>query len=129
MEKFRINFDFIRLSKVKKGTDRKTKNTKKIDKRKKTKLTEKVDIGGHVLLFTETRKKKDVPGKLYKSSTQNKSFFDNNKIFLIKKRKKIGRIYYYLFKKDNCNELIKKKDFKDKRYTHYHEILRKKLQK
>ena len=58
MEKFRINFDFIRLSKVKKGTDRKTKNTKKIDKRKKTKLTEKVDIGGHVLLFTETRKKK-----------------------------------------------------------------------
>ena len=88
MEKFRINFDFIRLTKVKKGTDRKTKNTKKIDKRKKTKLTEKVDIGGHVLLFTETRKKKDVPGKLYKSSTQNKSFFDHNKIFLIKKRKK-----------------------------------------
>ena len=80
-EKFRITFHFIRLSKVKKDTDRKTRYTKKIDKRKTTKVPKKLGIGNHVLALAERLKKKDVPRKFYKSSTQNKSFFNNDKYF------------------------------------------------
>ena len=39
LEKFRINFDFIRLRKAKKDPDRKTRYTKKSTKEKKHKLT------------------------------------------------------------------------------------------
>ena len=35
LQKFRINFDFIRLSKVKRDADKKTRYAKNIDKRKK----------------------------------------------------------------------------------------------
>ena len=91
-ERFRINFDFIRLKKVKKETDRKTRFAKKkLMKKNNIKLMEKLDIGDCVLGLGNRLKKKDAPGKYYKSSTQNKSFFNKYEIFLVKKRKKNRR--------------------------------------
>ena len=51
-------------------------------------------------------KKKDASGKFYESSTQNKSIFNNGKVFLINKRKKIDGVYYYRLTKENSNKLI-----------------------
>ena len=41
-----------------------------------------------MLISAEKLKKKDAPRKLYEISTQNKSFFNKDKILLIRKRKK-----------------------------------------
>ena len=49
------------------------------------KLREPLDIGEKVLVLAERLKKKYAPGKLYKSTTQNKTLFNKNKIFIIKK--------------------------------------------
>ena len=51
-------------------------------------LREPLMIGEKVLIFSERIKKKDMPGKLYKSTTQNKGFFNKDKIFIVKKRVK-----------------------------------------
>ena len=54
----------------------------------KRKLREPLMIGEKVLGFSERIKKKDAPGKLYKSTAQNKSFFNKDKIFIVKKELK-----------------------------------------
>ena len=53
-------------------------------------------IGEKVLILAERIKKKDAPGKLYKPTKQNKSFFNKDKIFIVKKRVKIiSNDWYY----------------------------------
>ena len=53
-------------------------------------------IGEKVLILAQRIKKKDAPGKLYKLTTQNKSFFNKDKIFIVKKRvKTISNDWYY----------------------------------
>ena len=53
-------------------------------------------IGEKVLVLAERIKKKDAPGKLYKPATQNKSFINKDKIFIVKKRvKTISNDWYY----------------------------------
>ena len=54
----------------------------------------------------ERLKKKDAQGKFYKSSTQNKSFFNNKQLFTIRKRKKIKHVCYYWLSKEDSNRLI-----------------------
>lgn len=49
-------------------------------------------------MLAERLKKKGESGKLYKSSTQNKSFFNIDEIFLINKREKLDEIYNYFSK-------------------------------
>ena len=79
-DNFREKFDFYRIEKVGKS--------KKRTKRYKRKLREPLMIGEKVLILAERIKKKDAPGKLYKPTTQNKSFFNKDKIFIVKKRVK-----------------------------------------
>ena len=50
-----------------------------------------------VFVLSEHLKKKDVPGKFYKSSTENKTFFNRDRIFTVVNRSKIndqGFIYW-----------------------------------
>ena len=70
-------------------------------------MTRKLDIGDRVLILAWRLKKKDESGKFYEGSTQNKSFFNNGKVFLINKRKKMDGVYYCRLKKENSNKLIK----------------------
>ena len=65
----RIKFGFRRLDKVNKNADRRKRHAKKIDERKKLKSTDKLEIGHKLSVLTETLKKKDAPGKFYKSAT------------------------------------------------------------
>ena len=60
---------------------------------------------------------KDESGKLYKSSTQNISFFNIDETFLINKREKLDEIYYYLLTKENSNKLIKNRFLRQEIYS------------
>ena len=71
-------------------------------------LREPLMIGEKVLIFSERIKKKDVPGKLYKSTTQNKSFFNKDKIFIVKKRvKTISNDWYYWLAEEKSDKINK----------------------
>ena len=82
---FKDEYDFHRLSKVGKDRDRQIRYNKKKDENNPRKLREPLQLGEKVLVLSERLKKKDAPGRLFKPTTQNKSYF-NNKIFIIKKR-------------------------------------------
>ena len=67
---FQEIYDFVRLRKIQNNQMRNDKYNQKLDRRKKTlrsplKLTEKVSV------LAEKLRKKDAPGRLYKSSTES----------------------------------------------------------
>ena len=84
-DNFREKFDFYRIEKVGKSSKRTKKYLIKKDSNKR-KLRQPLMIGEKVLVLAERIKKKDAPGKLYKPTTQNKSFLKEDKIFIVKKR-------------------------------------------
>ena len=48
-----------------------------------------------MLALAERLKKKNAPGNLYKSTTENISFFNRDKLFVIRKIIKISNTYHY----------------------------------
>ena len=104
---FREKFDFYRIDKVSKHSKRIIRYMVKKDENKR-KLREPLNIGEKVLVLSERLKKKDAPGKLYKATTQNKSFFDKNKIFIVKKRiKTLNDGWYYWLAEEKSNKINK----------------------
>ena len=89
------------LRKIQNNQIRNDKYNQKIDRRKTTlrsplKLTEKV------LVLAERLRKKDAPGRLYKSSTENMPFLNRNRIFTIYKRAKLDNVtYLYWLEEDS----------------------------
>ena len=72
----------------------------KIDRGKK-RLRGPLEKREKVLLLAERLKKKDAPGRLYKSTTENKNLFIRNRIFKISERSKLNNhIYLYWLKED-----------------------------
>ena len=67
---------------------RNDKYNQKLDRRKKT-LRIPLNLTEKVLDLAERLRKKDAPGRFYKSSTKNMSFFNRNSIFTICKRAKL----------------------------------------
>ena len=66
-----------------------------IDRRKK-RLRDPLEIGGKVLVLAERLREKDAHGRLFKSTTENKSFFNRDRIFKISERSKLNNnIYLY----------------------------------
>ena len=82
--KFKEEFDFYRLEKVGKENARQERYNAKKDQNNPKKLREPLQIGEKVQVLSERLKKKDTPGRLYKATTQNRSYF-SKKIFIIKK--------------------------------------------
>ena len=66
-DKFREKYDFYKFSKVGKHHARQLRYNKTKDEKNPRKLREPLNIGEKVLVLAERLKKKDVPGKLYKS--------------------------------------------------------------
>ena len=62
-ESFRITYDFHRLKKIKKNADRLNKYENRIGCRKKTRLRQKLQPGGNVLVLAERLRKKDASRK------------------------------------------------------------------
>ena len=73
----KVECDFHRLVKVKQDADRRERSDKNKDRRQRKNLMEPLDL---VFSLIERLEKKDAPGKLYKSSTENKSFFNKKKV-------------------------------------------------
>lgn len=67
-------------------------------------------------MFVKRLKKKDVPGKFYKSTTQSKSIFNKEQLYIIRKRKKTNNIYYYWIFKENSDRLINERFQRQKLY-------------
>ena len=94
---FQEIYDFVRLRKIENSQIRNDKYNQKIDKRKKT-LRSLLNLTEKVLLLAERLIRKDTPGRLYKSSTENMPYFNRNRIFTIYKRVKLenGAYLYWL---------------------------------
>ena len=71
----RERFNFSMLEKINREKNRLEKFDKKIYQRKKLKLRSPLEVGEEVLILAAWLKKKDSPGKFYKSSVDNKSYF------------------------------------------------------
>ena len=106
-DNFREKFYFYRIEKVSKNNERIKRYMIKKDENKR-KLRDPLNIGEKVLVLSERIKKKDASGKLYRPTTQNKSFFNKNKIFIVKKRiKTLCDGWYYWLAKEKSNKINK----------------------
>ena len=66
--------------------------------RKRKKLRENLNIGEKVYILAERIKKNSAPGKFYKQSVQNISYFNKDMIYTIRKKHIIDNIRYYWVK-------------------------------
>ena len=76
---------------------------------KRKKLREKLFVGEKVLVLVERIKKKASPGKFYKQSVQNISYFNKDKIFTIGKIQTIDGIKYYWLEDAQNNKNLTKR--------------------
>ena len=80
----------IRRIRILSGEIKKQENyQEKIYRRKKLKLRAPLEVGEEVLILLARLKKKDSPGKFYKSSEENRLYFNKDKIFQITNRENI----------------------------------------
>ena len=112
---FKEIYDFYRLVKVTKAANRYERYNEKIDG-KKRKLREPLEIDEKVLVLAERIKKKDAPGVLFKSTTENIPFFNKKEIFKISKRFLVNNIYNYWIKKEN-NQNINNRFIREKLFA------------
>ena len=98
LESFKVKFDFDRLDKVKKNNERLKRYGEKIDQREKLKFRENLNVEEEVLILVGKIKKKDLPGKFYKSSIENKSYFNKNEFFFDKRDTENRRNEFFLAK-------------------------------
>ena len=103
-ENFKERYDFHRLNQVTKDSERYKRHDIKIDLKRKKKLREPLVIGEHVLILASRLKKKDAPGFLYKSTTENKPFFSKKQIYIVKKIVKVNNIFNYWISKEEEGE-------------------------
>ena len=80
-KRFREIYDFYRLVKVKQHPERYERADVEKDKKLLRKLREPLKVGERMLALAERLKKKDAPGNLYKSTTENVSFFNREQFF------------------------------------------------
>ena len=83
----------MRIRRIEKNQMRNDKHDQKIDRGKRI-LRSRLNLDKKVLVLAERLKKKDVPGNLYKASTDNMSFFNRDRIFTIYKRAKLNNGTY-----------------------------------
>ena len=75
-------------------------------------------VGEKVLALAERLKKKDVSKHLYKSTTENVSFFNCEKIFVIRKVAKTSKDnYLYWISKEGNNKIIDKRFWKQELFA------------
>ena len=84
-EKFREVYNFHRMVRVSRDAKRYKHNDIRFDKKTYKKLRSPLTIREKVLVLAERLRKKDAPGNLYKSTTENISFFNREEIFIVRK--------------------------------------------
>ena len=114
---FRERYDFYRLRQVTKAFKRYKKHDVNIDFRKKRRLREPLNIGERVLILASRLKKKDAPGVLFKSTTENKPFFSRKQVYIIKKIEKIANSYNYWVSKKGEDQIIPNRFFREELFA------------
>ena len=108
-EQFKTIFNMHRVEKTKLLHDRLDRYDKKKYFLNRRKLRDNLNIGEKVLVLAESIKKKSAPGKFYKQSVQNISYFNKEKTFLIRKKKRIiDKITYYWLKDAQTHRKVSK---------------------
>ena len=116
-ENFKEKYDFYRLYKVTKAFKRYKKHDVNVDFRRKKKLRDPLTIGERVLILTSRLKKKDAPGVLYKSTTENKPYFSRKQVYVIKKVVKIGKTYNYWISEEGKDQIIPNRFFRQELFA------------
>ena len=75
-------------------------------------MRKEFSIGEKVFVLAERIKKKSAPGKFYKQSVQNISYFNKEKTFIIRAIKMIDKIKYYWLKNAETNRKLPKRFIK-----------------
>ena len=70
-----------------------------------------------MLALTECLKKKDVPGNLYKSKTENISFFTPEQVFIVRKIIKSSNICHYWISKEGEGKVMYKRFLRQELYA------------
>ena len=97
---FREIYDFMRIRKIENNQMRNDKYDQQINRMKRT-LRSPLNLDEKVLVLAERLKRKDVPGNLYKASTDNMPFFNRDRIFSINKRARLNNgTYLYWVEED-----------------------------
>ena len=108
-EPFKTVFNMHRLEKTRKIHHRLDDYDIKRYFTKRRKLRDKLSIGEKVYARAERIKKKSAPGKFYKQSVQNISYFNKDKTFIIRAIQSIGGIKYYWLKNLETNKKLPKR--------------------
>ena len=125
-KRFRETYDFYRLVKVKQHAKRYESPDVEKDKKVCRKLREPLKIGEKVLALAEHLKKEDAPGNLYKSRTENISFFNREQVFVFREIVKISNIYHYWISKEGKDKVIDKHFLRQKLHGIHDQFDRKK---
>ena len=105
-KKFREIYDFHRMVRVSKEADRYKRSDIRFDKRSRKKLRSLLVAREKVLVLAERLQKKDVPGTLYKSTTENMSFFNREQVFVFRKVVLRDDSHDYWISKTESSEII-----------------------
>ena len=62
-------------------------------------------IDEKVLVLVQRLRKKDAPGRLYKSTTENRPYFNRSRIFTVNKRVQASDKTYYYWLNENGQEV------------------------
>ena len=76
---------------------------------KRKKSSDELFVGEKVLVLAKRIKKKAAPGKFYKQSVQNISYFNKDKTFIKRKIQPIDGIKYYWIKDAKNNKKLTKR--------------------
>ena len=117
-ESFKERFDFHRLKRVTKDFKRYKRYDIQFDLKRKKRLREPLAIGERVLILASRLKKKDAPGVLYKSTTENRPFFSKKHIYTVRKIVKVNDVFnYWISKEDDINNIIPNRFFREELFA------------
>ena len=84
-----------RLEKTEKLHSRLERYDEKVYQRKWKKLREILNVTERVYVLAERIRKKSTPGKFYKQTVPNISYFNKETVYLIRQGKKVNNVYFY----------------------------------
>ena len=116
-DNFREQYDFYRLYRVTQAFKRYKKHDVNVDIRKRKKLREPLHVSDRVLILASRLKKKDAPGVLYKSTTENKPYFSRKQVYVIKKVVKIDNTYNYWISEEGKDQIIPNRFFRQELFA------------
>ena len=115
VDRERIHFAWLRKVSSRKVIAKRSEQ--KLYKRKKFTLRNPLDVREEVFGLAGRLNKKDSPGKFYKSSVENNSYFDKKKTHLITNRKIIDGKYFYWLKSVENEKKLKNRFQRKKIYS------------